>query len=265
MSGGAERFDAGWLALREPHDRAARSRVLAGAFLGLLPRGARVADLACGSGANARYLAALGRPDLRWLRLDADADLLARAGGGRRIDLARPRRSLDLGGCRGVTASALCDLVSGRWIDALIRDAARHRLPVLLALTIDGRVTLSPGDRDDGAVLSLFRRDQRRDKGFGPALGPAAPLRIAAALRRQGYRLRCARSDWRLGPADAAILDALVCGFAAVSRPGVSEAWLGRRRKQIAGRRLAASVGHVDMLASFPPQSAQASRSVNLP
>jgi hypothetical protein len=252
MSGGAEGFDAAWLALREPYDRMSRSRALARAFLELLPRGARVADLACGSGANARYLASLGRPDLRWARIDADTRLLALAGGGQCVDLARPRRSLDLGACRGVTASALCDLVSGRWIDALAGDAARHRLPMLLALTVDGRIGFSPGDENDRMVQVSFRRDQRRDKGFGPALGPQAPLRITAALRRHGYRIRCARSDWRLGAADGAILDALVSGVAAVAPSRAAEAWLACRREQIAGRRLAAAVGHVDILASFP-------------
>ena len=74
-----ETFSADWLSLREPCDAAARSRVLARSFLDALPRNALIADLGCGRGANACYLAAQGRRDLRWLLVDADADLLSRA------------------------------------------------------------------------------------------------------------------------------------------------------------------------------------------
>lgn len=271
MSGvAAERFDPAWLALREPYDRRARSKVLARAFLRSLPRGARVADLACGGGANARYLAALGRRDLRWALLDADPDLLAAAGEGHgageacRVDLARPRRSLGLARYHGVTASALCDLVSGRWLDALIRDAARHRSPLLFALTVDGRVAFSPGDARDGAILASFRRDQRRDKGFGPALGAHAPQRIAAALHRYGYGARAARSDWRLGAGDGPLLSALVSGIAETASPGVADAWQRQRQEQIDAGGLSAVVGHVDFFAS-PPFAGNCSRSVTLP
>lgn len=256
-----ERFPPEWLALREAYDRASRSRVLARAFLSALPPNARIADLACGSGSNARYLEALGRPDLRWELIDADPALLSLAGKGRRacsarrVDLARPRRSLDLGRCDGVTASALCDLVSGRWLDALIGGAARHGLPLLLALSVDGRVTFSPSAPDDREILECFRRDQRRDKGFGPALGPEAPRRLARLLRNHGYRVRSARSDWRLGASDGQILRALVAGFADVARRGGAmtgrevDGWLRLRREQIEGGRLALVVGHVDLLA----------------
>lgn len=256
-----ERFPLEWLALREAYDRASRSRVLARAFLRALPRNARIADLACGSGSNARYLDALGRRDLRWELIDADPALLSLAGKGRRassvrrVDLARPRRSLDLDHCDGATASALCDLVSGRWLDALIGDAARHGLPLLLALSVDGRVAFAPGARGDREILDAFRRDQRRDKGFGPALGPEAPRRLVRALRNHGYRVRSARSDWRLGAADGTILHALVAGFADVARRAGSMAareiddWLRLRREQIEGGRLALAVGHVDLFA----------------
>jgi hypothetical protein len=257
MSGvAAETFSAEWLALRAPYDRAARSKSLARDFLSALPRNARVADLACGAGANARYLAALGRRDLRWTLMDADPALLRAAGDGlpgsrtRRVDLARPRQTLGLGRFHGVTASALCDLVSGPWLDGVISAAARHGLPLLFALTVDTRLAFSPGDAEDGAVLRRFRRDQARDKGFGPALGPCAPLRLATALRAHGYHFRIARADWRLGAGDGALLEALVGGMATAGGPPV-DGWLGRRRAQIAAQRLAAVVGHVDVFASF--------------
>lgn len=263
-----ESFAADWLALREPCDAAARSRPLARAFLAALPRGVRIADLGSGRGANARYLAGLGRRDLRWRLVDGDAGLLARASErlpaaeARRADLARADVGPLFRGCGGVTASALCDLVSGAWIEALVRAAARRRLPLLLALSVDGRVAFGPEDARDAANLSAFRRDQRRDKGFGPALGPAAPGRIARALRRHGYAVRAARSDWRLGPGDGALLDATVAGFAAVD-PAIGAAWHGARRRQVAEGALTLTVGHVDILGL--PGGAAASHPVNLP
>jgi hypothetical protein len=266
-----ESFAPDWLALREGYDAAARSHPLACAFLAALPRRARVADLGCGRGANACCLAGMGRRDLRWRLVDGDARLLAQAGDRlpgaetRRADLAHADAGMLLRGCGGVTASALCDLVSGTWIDGLVRAAAQRRLPLLLALSIDGRVAFAPEDAGDAAVLAAFRRDQRRDKGFGPALGPAAPFRIARALRRHGYAVRTARSDWRLGPGDDAMVRAATDGFAAVA-PADSAAWRDARARQIAAGALALRVGHVDIL-GLPGMraGAAASRAVNLP
>lgn len=257
-----EQFSWDWLALREPSDRTSRSRALARAFLGVLPRNARIADLACGAGANAHYLASLGRHDLRWALIDVDRTLLPfargrlRRGDTRDIDLARPRRALGLSGCHGVTASALCDLVSAARLGKVIAEAARNGLPLLFALTVDGRVRFSPGDPFDLAVMRCFRRDQARDKGFGPALGPRAPRGLARVLRQHGYGVRWARSDWRLGPLDGAMLRALVSGFADVglrdgaASPGEIEAWRRRREAQIAELQLSLVVGHVDLFAT---------------
>lgn len=259
-----ERFASDWLALREPCDAAVRSRPLARAFLAALPRRARVADLGCGRGANACYLAGFGRRDLRWRLIDNDAGLLAEArrrlpGAQTRLaDLARADGGMLLRGCGGVTASALCDLVSGAWIDRLVRAAATRRLPLLLALSIDDRISFAPEDARDAAILAAFRRDQRRDKGFGPALGPAAPACTARALRRYGYSVRIARSDWRLGPGDRVLLEAVTAGFAAVA-PAAGAAWLPARHRQIAAGALSLTIGHVDIL-GLP-----VSRAVNLP
>ncbi|MGD8808718.1 MAG: hypothetical protein PVG24_03880, partial [Gammaproteobacteria bacterium] len=179
-------------------------------------------------------------------------------------DLARPAGWTMLHGCGGVSASALCDLVSGAWVASLGRAAARSRLPLLLTLSVDGRVGFDPLDPRDDAVRDAFRRDQRRDKGFGPALGPAAPDAILRVLRRYGYAVRMARSDWRAGPADGDFLTAMVAGIAAVAGP-TGAAWLAARTDRIAAGALSTRVGHVDILGlpSYPP-SGQASRSVTL-
>jgi len=263
-----ESFAADWLSLREPYDAVVRSRPLARAFLAALPRRARVADLGCGRGANPCYLAALGRRDLRWRLVDGDARLLAQArkrlpgAETRCAELAGDRIGALLRGCGGVTASALCDLVSGAWIETLVRAAARDRLPLLLALSVDGRVAYAPEESRDGAIRAAFRRDQRRDKGFGPALGPAASARIVQVLRRHGYATRTARSDWRLGPGNDALLEATIAGFAALA-PAEGPAWLGARRRQIAAAALTLTVGHVDILGL--PVADAGSHPVNLP
>lgn len=250
-----EAFAADWLSLREPCDRAARSRPLARAFLRALPRGGLVADLGCGRGSNAAYLSEMGRSDLRWLLVDTDCTLLSAAGARLRhaqtvhADLAREDAMTVIDTCDGIAAAALCDLVSGAWIDRLICRAAPRRLPVLLALSVDGRIALSPAIEDDPDVLAAFRRDQRRDKGFGPALGGAAPAAILRSMRRYGYcSIAVAHSDWRLRPRDAKMLQATIGDIAAVAgRKGV--AWLRQRRKQIGAGRLTLTVGHVDILA----------------
>src|SRR5437763_477827 len=124
-----------WLALREPADAAARAEALTRRLVRAIgdQRPLRIVDLGAGTGANARYLMnRLPRPQ-QWLLVDRDPALLARsricpvlAGlvATRELDLG-PVESLDVcTGCHLVTASALLDLVSERWLQAL---AARCR------------------------------------------------------------------------------------------------------------------------------------------
>ena len=77
-----------------------------------------------------------------------------------------------------ITTSALLDLVSADFITELtkqIKTMNKHR-PVGLysALNYDGSIKWLPDHSLDHAILDCFNQDQRRDKGFGPALGPAA-------------------------------------------------------------------------------------------
>jgi hypothetical protein len=90
-------FDAGWLALREPFDAAARDGALAARFIEAVvdraalrnrvpsasklvswrPQACRLVDLAAGTGSNLRVLAPLLPGDQDWLLVDHDPELIA--------------------------------------------------------------------------------------------------------------------------------------------------------------------------------------------
>src|SRR5690606_7817399 len=79
-------FSADWLRQREPFDRAARNGAAGHLRLPTRlsafrpPQGVpwRVIDLACGTGANLRWLAPVLGGEQEWLMLDHDAALLQR-------------------------------------------------------------------------------------------------------------------------------------------------------------------------------------------
>lgn len=252
-------FDAGWLDLRAPADRAARDaelRAAALAWLDAVPDGI-VVDLGCGSGALWRDL---GRPAARWRLVDNDRRLLALAAArcpGVEVvaaDLADVA-ALPLAGVRLVTASALLDLASAGWLDALAARVADEGAALYACLSYDGAMRWSPSLPDDDGIVSAFNAHQRRDKGLGPALGPDAPRHLAAALGARGLRVRTAASPWRLGAEDAALIAALAEGVGMAA----GEAGFGRAGSWTQARRAARGcvVGHVDLLALPGAASAQ--------
>jgi hypothetical protein len=250
-------FSAEWLSLREPADAAARSAALAASFAG---SARRIVDLATGTGANVRYLAPRLPAARHWLAVDDDAALLdafvppAGASVSKlRLDLARSLDGLPLDGCDLVTASALLDLVSQCWVEHLAARCAATGAGVLFALTYDGRIEWSPPEDGDALVRDLVNRHQRRDKGFGPALGPRAASAAVAAFTALGYEMRAAASDWTLGAESAALQTALIVGwcFAAVELAPDERAplrgWMERRRAHVATGRSRLRVGHRDV------------------
>jgi hypothetical protein len=167
-----------------------------------------------------------------------------------------------------VTAAALLDLVSEDWLARLIAWCAAQRVAWLFALTYDGRIEWRPPLADDGAVAAAFDRDQRRDKGFGPALGPAAVDALRRFAGAAGYRVASVAADWRLAPdramaADATareatlIQDRLAIDFAAVAArtaqlsPARIETWLQARRAMVAAGQSSLVVGHHDLAGWF--------------
>src|SRR5690606_14377595 len=144
---------------------------------------------------------------------DGEGMLLARPGGEIVIGFARcdlARDALPAAGVAGLTASALLDLTSAAWLEAFA--AACRGRPVLMALSFDGRLAFEPGAPEDAEIRRRFLAHQRKDKGFGPALGPDAAMYLADRLVARGYATSLERSDWRLGAADHVLLRAMLDG-----------------------------------------------------
>ncbi|MGD2076484.1 MAG: class I SAM-dependent methyltransferase [Gammaproteobacteria bacterium] len=286
-------FSPTWLDLREAVDAASRSKPPA-ALLAASRGGSealRIVDLGCGTGANLRYLAPRLGVDQDWTLIDSDARLIdaiparlapwAHALGGRfapdgagamlirapgldcRVrtrlrDLAGGLDERDTGDVQLVTASALLDLVSRRWLEALAGYCRRLRAGVLFALTYDGRMGFDPAASGDERMRELINRHQLTDKGFGPALGPAATSTALELFGGLGYVTQAEPSDWHLGSHECPLQTALIEGWlgAAVEvAPGEAaqlQAWSRCRRAQIERYELRMAVGHTDIAGWLP-------------
>jgi len=160
-----------------------------------------------------------------------------------------------------VTCSALLDLVTGVWLQRLVRACASRSCGVYLALTYDGEIRWSGGgaaaddDSDDGVVRALVNAHQQRDQAEGAALGPTAGREVETLFREAGYRTWLLSSPWRLGPGDAALARALIDGWVSAAveqRPDLErriQAWAARRRRTVGGGLFELTVGHLDLLA----------------
>jgi SAM-dependent methyltransferase len=275
-------FDAGWLTLREPYDHAARSVELADRFAAAVGKTRHVLDLGCGTGSNLRYLAPRIPGAQRWLCIDHDGALLEAArtalhdwGNGQgwptrgeddALNLGRPGEEIrvrfaardlargglpDIDGVSGLSASALLDLTSAAWLDEFA-DRCR-RMPLLIALSFDGRLLFEPAAPEDAEVCRRFLAHQRTNKGFGPALGPDGAAHLAERLTAIGCAVRLETSDWQLGPNDEALLRATLTGIVAaageVSQDPPLARWATLRKRQLAAGELRLTVGHLDLLA----------------
>jgi SAM-dependent methyltransferase len=258
------RFDATWLELREPADLRARDPGLLGEVavaLGVL--GGVVVDLGCGTGATFRALSPRLLAPVHWRFVDNDRALLDAAmaplGEGAeavRVDLAQ-LDELPLCGATFVTASALFDLCAASFIEALADRLAERRLGLYAALNYDGSIIWSPPHASDEAVVELFNRHQRSEKGMGQALGPEAGWILAETFAALGYDVIRADSAWRLREGMETLQAAFIEGVAAaVGETGaICARELGDWRvSRLAALETGAScrVGHLDVLAQPP-------------
>ncbi len=261
-------FSADWLALREPYDASARDESLVMRLrrhLGVRPL--QAVDLGTGTAANIRYLAPRLGGEQHWLAVDDDPELMALQPGELtgpehhcrlqpiRLNLATQLQNLCFDRCHLVTGSALLDLVSAAWVDAVASACARARVSALFALSYDGRIDWSPRLPDDDWLREQVNGHQLGDKGFGPALGPAATEYTRRAFSAVGFEIQTAPSDWRIATTETAMQEALIEGWglaAAEIAPleySRIAAWLAARRRLIRTGDSTLRVGHQDLIA----------------
>jgi hypothetical protein len=261
-------FSADWLTLREPYDLRARNpSVLDAVAASLEPlSSARVVDLACGTGSTLRALSPHLPARQNWKLIDNDLGLLARAEAtplakhatltAIPLDLNRDLEAALDGPVDLVATSALLDLVSETWLDRLAVEIAARSIPLYAALSYDGRIGFTPPDPLDAAIVAAVNAHQRTDKGFGPALGPAAAAFAIARFEALGYSVVHGASDWAMGPDDLDIQIEILAGWASAAHEmgalslADTTAWLTRRGDAVAAGCSSFHVGHVDFFAT---------------
>jgi len=276
-----ERFESDWLALREAADAAARDPTLtegAARWLAARRRPIRLVDLGAGAGNNTAWLAPRLPGPQQWRLVDHDSELLERATrrgtalrdvDGQRLQLKTwPGNLAELDAALPddtdlATASALFDLVSRTWVEALAERCATIGCAALWTLSVDGLWHFESEragraeNRDDAEMRQLLVAHQRRDKGLGTALGSDAPGALADAFKNRGYAVQSAPSPWRLAPGDP-LATSLLDGWRqalleqAPERHSEIDAWWRERRRALDRKELTTIVGHTDILAEPP-------------
>jgi hypothetical protein len=279
MSTPSVRVSTEWLSRREPADAAARARELVERVRAAGPAGGRwvIHDLGCGTGAMGRWLAPLLPVPQHWVLHDRDADLLeiaaaerpgrggpsgpGRAADGAAVTVETSQSDVtllepaDLAGASLITASALLDMLTGEELAGLVSVCAGAECPVLLTLSVVGRVELSPADPMDRHLAAAFNAHQRRSSERGRLLGPDAVAVAVQAFRRIEADVLVRPSPWRLGALHARLAEEWLTGWAGaaceqrVELAADIDVYLRRRLAQAAAGQLEITVGHADMLA----------------
>ncbi|MFF2848721.1 methyltransferase domain-containing protein [Streptomyces sp. NPDC058001] len=274
----ASRYPPAWLALRESADATARAPELLEPLRTRLatttPKAPRltIRDLGCGTGSMGRWLAPRLPGPQHWILHDHDPDLLVRATAhaprvavdGSRVTVAADHGDLDrltadtLATTSLVTASALLDVLTRDQVERLATACADAGCPALLALSVAGRVDLTPADPLDGEITDAFNAHQRRTG----LLGPDAVTTAYDAFAAHGATVRVQPSPWRLGPDDSALISEWLQGWTGAARdqrPDLAphiDRYLMRRQEQCAAGQLRVVVHHNDLLALPRPGGA---------
>jgi hypothetical protein len=261
-------FSADWLALREPYDKAARNPLVLEAVTASTAdtNALRIVDLACGTGSTMREVAPRISRTQHWQLVDNNLSLLARASAiTPPVDVSFTTAPIDLnhdleaaldGPVDLVTTSALLDLVSETWLERLVVEIAARSIPIYAALTYDGRAEMEPAHSHDEAIIQAVNAHQRRDKGFGQALGPRAAHVVVRRFESVGYSVVRGPADWIFEPSDREIQTEIFSGWAAAARETGNLPladivdWLTFRRNEIAAGRSSLRVGHIDFFAA---------------
>ncbi len=264
------RVSWGWLALREPADAAARAPDLVELLGRHLPATGRrvIHDLGCGTGAMGRWLAPLLPGPQHWVVHDRDADLLevavadlpGPAADGAAVTVEAKQSDItrlnpgDLAGATLITASALLDLLTGDELAGLVTVCAGAGCPVLLTLSVVGRVDLAPADPLDSRVAAAFNAHQRRTTERGLLLGPDAVAGAVEGFGRLGTDVLVRPSPWRLDALQADLAAEWFAGWVGaaceqeVELAAETDAYTRRRQAEATAGQLVVTVDHADLL-----------------
>jgi hypothetical protein len=264
------RLSSEWLAIREPADAAARSAELVDHLRRHLPAAGRhlMHDLGCGTGAMGRWLAPLLPGAQHWVLHDQDADLLQIAAAdspgpaadgvavtveARHSDITRLHVG-DLSGASLITASALMDILTHDELARLVAVCAGAGCPILLTMSVVGRVGLTPPDPLDARVAAAFDAHQRRETARGRLVGPDAVTLAAEEFGRLGAEVLVRPTPWRLGPSQADLATEWFMGWVRaaceqqVQLAAETDIYTRRRLAQARAGQLAVTVDHADLL-----------------
>jgi trans-aconitate methyltransferase len=264
------RVSTGWLALREPADAAARAPELVDDLRRALPPTARLVihDLGCGSGSMGRWLAPLLPGPQHWVAHDRDADLLAiaianlpgPAANGAAVTVETKHSDItrlqpgELTDATLITASALLDMLTEEELSRLIDTCASAGCPVLLTLSVVGRVRLIPAHSMDERVAAAFNTHQRRSTERGRLLGPDAVALAADEFARLGAAVHVRPSPWRLRARQSELAVEWFTGWVGAAcaqdleLAGETGAYTLRRLAEARAGQLDVTVEHADML-----------------
>jgi hypothetical protein len=215
-----------------------------------------------------RWLAPLLSGPQHWVLHDLDRDLLEvaavehpdRSTDGDEVTVEPQQSDItrlhprDLAGASLVTASALLDLLTEDELAGLVTICAGAGCPVLLTLSVVGRVAVTPADPLDQRVAAAFDAHQRRATDRGRLLGPDAPAFAVEQFGRLGADVLVRPSPWRLGPSQAELAAEWFTGWVAAAREQEvelavdSDPYLRRRLAEARAGRLAVTVDHSDLL-----------------
>jgi hypothetical protein len=149
----------------------------------------------------------------------------------------------------------LLDMFTEEELERFVASCAGASCPVVVTLSVVGRVELAPEHPIDQRVMDAFNAHQRRRTPGGRLIGPQAAAAAAGAFQRQGFEVIQQPSPWRLGPEQSDLAAAWFTGWvdAAVEQaPELAEAavpYARDRLAEIAAGAVSITVHHVDLLA----------------
>ncbi len=258
-------FSADWLALREPIDHKARSETILAGVGGWFLRDTvlNITDIGSGTGSTLRALKPIMSQKISWHLVDHDDALLevakAEAQGDQvNFSLADLSKSLDALFTHEpdlITTSAFLDLVSREWLEGMVKEITKRKIPFYAALTYDGRAGCSPELDTDKDILAAFNAHQKTDKGFGNALGPDAADTAVKLFEEAGYQVNVQESDWVGGVKNKEFQNMLLQGWQEAaceiepSKQAIFKDWLLQRLNLTETSDANVFVGHKDFFA----------------